>query len=330
MYLKFGGTKQFAVARVMSILLDGFDHYSCLLNAEDKNQIFSLELLDPHGAPTESHSQRYRSSGYQFPNVYANLIEGTCVLLHLEAFANEGEVTHDALLRVEDMIEMQKKGWKRITAQEGYVHVENDAECIQNQDTGIMWDATKSNVPCYQCHSSWFDAETGVIIRCKTCKRAWHQECHSPVIRFGTFGAADWECAVCSGVEKDKCHRCSGIWDDEEDGNRLLFCDGPCKRLFHQKCHDPPIKWGRDANDKDDWFCRDCQAEALQTAADLQERTGGRLTRSVGSKRPPADCNVTAMFQRQNAGRLADAGASHLEQTAWDNCRNHRNRNTRS
>ena len=326
-YLKFGASKQFGVARVLRILIDGFDKHSCELDGKNKNQFFSLELLDPHGAPTESNSQLYRSSGYQFPKVTANLIEGICVLLHMDSFADEGQVTHDALLRVEDLLELHKAGWKRITAQEGHVHVENDAERMQNQESGIMWDATKSDIMCYHCDSSWYDAETGVILRCKTCKRAWHQECHSPVVRFGTFEEADWECAVCSGLEKDKCHRCSGAWDDQRKSNRLLFCDGPCGRLYHQKCHEPPVKWGRDANDDDPWFCRQCQTQAMQDEADHLEQTGGRLTRSVGSKRPRADHNVDAMFRRQNASRITDSAGNHLQQTAWDSCHNHASMN---
>ena len=165
--VKWGGRNdQFAMVRVIGIIEDAQKRHSCKLlkstAAKARHQIFHVELMDPVGAPTEAGSQKYTSSGYTLPKLAATLVLKQVELVHLGALAEPGVHTHNALLRLEDILEMYQQGFKRVTRQEGFLHIENEAERVQNLDSAIMWDAQASQFSCY---ISWSgdDRKYGVI-----------------------------------------------------------------------------------------------------------------------------------------------------------------------
>ena len=70
----------------------------------------------------------------------------------------------------------------------------------------------------------------------------------------------------------DVCHIC-------KDGGHLLMCDGPCKRVFHLECLDPPLEQEPDGQ----WFCSSCSAEEGPTAS--MDITGSNERRTHGVAR---------------------------------------------
>ena len=181
MAARWGGRNdQFAIVRVMGIIEDKMKRHSCKLqhpkSAKARHQTFQVELLDPVGAPTESGSQKYTSSGHCLPKIAASLVICQIELMHLAAIAGPGAKTHDALLRMEDILELYEKGFRRVTRQEGYLHIESRAEQVQNVDAAVMWDAQVSQFSCFICEMSHFDDRMGLMVQCSKCQKAWHQE----------------------------------------------------------------------------------------------------------------------------------------------------------
>eukprot|EP00927_Polykrikos_kofoidii_P030933 TRINITY_DN26607_c0_g1_i1.p1 TRINITY_DN26607_c0_g1~~TRINITY_DN26607_c0_g1_i1.p1 ORF type:complete len:775 (+),score=160.59 TRINITY_DN26607_c0_g1_i1:136-2460(+) len=72
-------------------------------------------------------------------------------------------------------------------------------------------------------------------------------------IRFsGSLASGD----LCPEALEAVCCVCNS--SEATDSNDLGLCDR-CDRAFHQKCHDPPVRWfGRP---EDQWFCAPCIAE---------------------------------------------------------------------
>jgi hypothetical protein len=151
--VRWGGRNdQFAVVRVMGIIQDAEKANSCklILHPQDstkpppksaRNQVFQVELMDPSGPATESGSQKYTSSGWFLPKLTANMVIKPVHLMHLTALAEPGHSTHDALLSLEDIVSLYEKGFKRVTRHDGHLHIENEAEQVQNLDSSVMWDA---------------------------------------------------------------------------------------------------------------------------------------------------------------------------------------------
>ena len=325
--------KQFAVVRVLGLLDDETKVWSMKLDKKSIKQRFQVELLDPVGQPTESKSQRYRGSGLSLPKLAATKVLSIVQLRHLLVLAEPGENVHDALLAIEDILELYEEGWHRVTKQEGYIHIESEAEKLQNLDTGVMWNANNSEYTCLQCHMSWYDDTTGVIVKCKTCQKAWHQECATPTIRLDDIDLENWECCVCTGEETEVCHRCHDFWTVDEkprekDNNRLMFCDGPCLRLFHQNCHTAQFGFrAKYPGDGMPWHCHECQMK-LDEAADEEARAEAARVASLPNLRAkrtkPGSMNnnvihVTGMPQPGNfvVGRIADPRESNLEAATW-------------
>ena len=373
LFVLFGGTKQFAVARVLRIVVEKIPRHSCKLpnrdSAASKTVIFNLELLDPAGAPTEHGSQRFKSSGFQLPKITARLVLGHCSLMHMDAL-EEGTTT-SALLGVEslhklhaagykkylegkdvaaisttELGEKYKEGYNRISALDGYVHVESEAEQDQNCDPSVLWSGEGKH-PCHVCNSTWFDEASGAVLCCKECKLHVHQGCHSPVPAVDLLdgGLEDWVCSMCSQpADADDvdpaCHKCGGTdsiaaHHQESRNNRMLQCGEPsCGRWYHQKCHEPRVLWGRnlDAWKERDWWCHDCVI--LQTAGVAAQPNAGtnvlldggqvvRRGRSAMSKKPATDCNVNQMFRNAGVGRIQDKSGGKLDELAWNQLYNH-------
>ena len=199
--VKWGGRTQFAIARVMDIHTEEGRKYSCKLdNRVTSKQSFSVELLDPV-ATKRNGSQSYRGSGYMLPELSGGLVIKLVQLIRLDGLANEDEEVHDAVLSIAEIDEMQAEGRARVTAECGYLHVQNVQEMEQDGDSGVMWAANtkKSQHKCLQCHTSFYDNSTGLVVRCKSCLKAWHCQCARPVLKLGDFDEKDWECAVCTG-----------------------------------------------------------------------------------------------------------------------------------
>ena len=124
-----------------------------------------------------------------------------------------------------------------------------------------MWDAQVSKFPCYICHTSHYDDATGLVVQCQKCNNAWHQECHPLKIRLEDALSDSWECGVCSGQVEDVCCHCHGDWEDPDHDNLLYFCEGTSGRLWHTKCHNPPIELvGKHAI----WRCTECSIQQAQ------------------------------------------------------------------
>lgn len=329
--VQWGGSKSFAVVRVMGIFDDTDKVFSIALHPKTAVKRFQVELLDPVAAPTEAGSQRYRGSGFSLPKLAATKVIAIVQLRHLHAIAKANEPVHDALLRVEDIIDWYDKGYQRVTMQEGRLHIETDAERVQNLDSGVMWNATESDLTCLQCSSSWYDDGTGVILKCRTCSKCWHQECHTPKVPWdSSLDPTQWECCVCTGKEKDICCHCRDFWSEdgppdghegpwhESDNNRLMFCDGTCGRLWHQNCYLTRIVY---PGDDVKWFCDECQMamdEEEKARVEEDARRASRLPRIKKVTRAGATKDVTRVDGKAMPGlRIADPAESHLEAATW-------------
>ena len=312
--VKWGGATQakwnFAVVRVLGII-DGEDEnkavWSIKLNVQSALQRFQVELLDPAGPPTESNSQKYRGSGLVLPKLAAKLVVKQVELMHLHALADPGVQTHDALLSIESVLDLYEQGHRRVTMQEGRLHIENEAEKLQNLDAGVMWDANVNEVPCYHCSSSFYDAATGVILCCKRCKIHYHQECHTPKVKLDSLdNIKEWECAVCTGEDADICAHCNKPYTvdhckREKDNNRLMYCEGHCGKLWHQKCYKPYIVY---PGDDVPWICERCVLANEKAAAEEEEAA------AVSGKPKPG--------QTRSGRKTAKPGSNNLNQVNVD------------
>ena len=324
MVVTWGGSKSFAVVRVMGIINDKEKAYSVKLNRKSTTQVFKVELLDPVGPPTESKSQKYRGSGFCLPKLAAIKVIEIVELRHLNAIVGVREEIHDALLSIESILKLYTKGFSRVTKQEGHLHIENEAERLQNTDSGVMWNANQSELVCLFCVSSWYDETTGIIMKCKTCHKCYHQDCHTPKIPLeDTVDADSWECCVCSGVELDFCNHCREFWvvdgkENEKDNNRLMHCAGKCGLLWHQNCYPTRIKY---EGDDVPWVCDKCLLESDQEAERQAEED------SAAAKRCPRVCKKTKKGahklqmavdgKKVSNFKIADPRGSNLEEATW-------------
>ena len=330
--VRWGGRNdQFAVVRVMGIIQDGEKANSCklVLSPQDstkappksaRNQVFQVELMDPTGPATESGSQKYTSSGWFLPKLTANMVIKSVQLLHLAALAEPGHSTHDALLCLEDIVALYKKGFKRVSRQDGYLHIETQAEQVQNLDSSVMWDAQVSEHACLICQMSHFDDVTGLVVQCQKCLNAWHQECHPIKIKLEDALAGSWECGVCSGQVKDVCCHCHGDWEDPDDDNLLYYCEGTCGRLWHAKCHSPPIELG---GNHAVWRCTPCaikQAEAEEEAMAQHQPATIRPSRACkNTHKGLNDVSHARVHGIPVPGmRISDPSTTRLGQGTWD------------
>jgi len=310
--VSWGGAKSFAVVRVMGIIEDTERQHSVKLNKKSRTQIFKAELLDPVGAPTEAGSQKYRGSGFSLPKLAATLVLRIVELRHLHALAGIREEVHDALLCVEDIVELYNQGYVRVTKQEGLIHMESDAEKLQNLDQGVMWNANRSELVCLQCVSSWYDDSTGLILKCKSCEKCYHQDCHAPKVPMEDANE-NWECCVCSGVESEFCSHCREFWDDEDNDNRLMFCEGGCGRLWHQKCYDHFIQYPADDNP---WICDVCQLRLTEEEeAEYNQTEKKRKCKQL--KKGSQKLQMAVDGKKVNRLVISDKPGTHLEQATW-------------
>ena len=181
------------------------------------------------------------------------------------------------------------------------------------------------------CLMSHYDASTGVIVQCKKCKNAWHQECHPQKIKLEEALLDDWCCSVCSGTTTDVCCHCTaqgvnGDWEDVANDNRLVYCGGTCGRLWHQQCHDPPIEW---RSESAKWMCTKCEMEAADSCVNVADDFEGSRHRACR----PASGALDARFTRvdgvtQRGMRIGDQPSSRLQAGTWDQNHAHRG-NTR-
>jgi len=78
--------------------------------------------------------------------------------------------------------------------------------------------------------------------------------------------------------EEVKCAKCGdGTWVET---NKILLCDGPCGRAYHQNCHRPKVK----VIPEDDWFCHSCAKERKK----LEKNLAAKLKTRVAQRRCPA------------------------------------------
>ena len=134
----------------------------------------------------------------------------------------ENTSTHTKLLCAADIQELEDDGYRRVTFADGYVHIENEKEMEQDRQAGIMWNPKRGNVSCCFCLQSFYDSSTGLIIKCRKCCDAYHQNCHTPKLDENDFEQYNWECAVCSGEDEDICTVCRKNWTDPLKNNRLV------------------------------------------------------------------------------------------------------------
>ena len=71
-----------------------------------------------------------------------------------------------------------------------FLHIENEKEMEQDRQAGIMWNPKRGNVSCCFCLQSFYDSSTGLIIKCRKCCDAYHQNCHTPTLGENDFGVS--------------------------------------------------------------------------------------------------------------------------------------------
>ena len=77
---------------------------------------------------------------------------------------------------------------------------------------------------------------------------------------------------MCAGMDKDVCVHCGREWTMDEEANpkdndELVYCEGECKKWWHQKCHDPviiPIPARK-------WYCNICSQGVLEESDEEEE-----------------------------------------------------------
>ena len=319
----------FAVVRVLGIIVvekgENRDVFSCKLDKQSKVHSFQVELLDPIGPVKQTGAQEFSGSGMQLPKLASNRIIKPVRLMPAEV--DIGKTAHTALLPASEVHEMEDRGFKRVTRAEGYTHVQNLEEMVQDRDSGIMWNASHSQLACSFCLCSMYDEVTGVLVRCKICQDVYHQTCHTPPLQEGDFDRDYWECAVCSGQDLDFCKVCRKNWTDPLKQNCLLFCDGNCGHLYHQKCHVPPVV-NVDSNAR--WLCQACElkeseeaaAEALALASSGATKRSGRVATQKKQKSGWTEGNAKGM-------NLGGPAGTNLQQATWDQAGSHGHKTTR-
>lgn len=137
----------FAVVRVIGLMEDGKSVFSIKLDKGNPSQFLNVELMDPK-RKKKSGAQAYKSSGYQLPRLGARMVLKIVALSLVDV--DEGAGCHEALLSVADIDAVTTKGaFRRVTASEGYVHVQNVLEQIAEKTKGVLWNANKSEHACY-------------------------------------------------------------------------------------------------------------------------------------------------------------------------------------
>ena len=292
--VEWGEKNHFAVARVVKIVdaTDKRDLFSakvcmcnkktfrwCRLHHRKDAPSLRLEVLDPVGT-TESGSVRYRSTGWCLNSyVAAKLLIKEVHMLKLDSLrTEESEVCVDALLRVEDIVDLENEGWTRITAVDGVLEKLRDAGQVRQVGLGEH--------ECTLCVSKWFDDETGLLVRCTKCSDTYHQDCHGPKIKSEDMDT--WMCAACSGADDELCTHCGKGWNMQDEANpaannALVQCEGGCEKWWHQKCHNPgifPLPLGR-------WVCQACEAEELEFGDEDEQGRGNAPSRKRQTKATP-------------------------------------------
>ena len=259
-------------------------------------------------------------------------------LRHLHALVRPNQPLHDALLKVEDIVDLYNEGFSRVTRLEGLLHIETEGERLQNMDSGIMWNANHSQMTCDFCSSSWSDDGTGVILKCWGCTRCYHQDCHVPKVPWDEqINLQERQCCVCTGEEKEFCCHCRhrwsvdakpANWDADVDGpwtedktNRLIYCEGVCGRLWHQDCYNYRIH--HDDDEIAQWICDECQLQVDAAKEDELAEEAARAARLPRLKKRASSGalkDVTRVDGVPKRGlRIADARGSHLEEATWSN-----------
>ena len=290
--IEWGGHKTFAVVRVLKMYDDGNSPvYSLKLDKKNRKQQLRVELLTPVGS-TEAGSQMYRSSGWQVGPVGSSLVVEQIDMLslaHLPGLTREQRM-HDALLPVEKVLTLRKKG---------YSQVANDLEgiiaAIKATRSGSQLQLTRqegwsAHHRCYWCKTSWYDATTGKLFKCSQCFRSYHQHHAQPPI-LNSQDPSAWVCGVCSQEDPDVCVHCAEPFTEKEvedpaslENNELVHCQG-CNSWWHQACHMPclyPLPIG-------DWHCHKCSEEAsLRPRGGVAAAAAAASSRRRGQKRRQA------------------------------------------
>jgi hypothetical protein len=316
-----GDAKCYAVCRVIGIVEHGGEdgkkfRFSCKLDKK-ANLALMLELLDPAGGVTEAGSQKYRASGVQLPKVAPGLILRTLELRHLEGLAQEGDVTRDALMNVEDILSLKEKGYTRLTMADGHLHAQNAEEELADHNGMLLWNAVKSPNTCYFCESQFYDDSTGIIIQCQTCHKHWHQECHAPKIPIGEDTVNSWLCGVCSGADKDVCTQCGDYTSWPLRNNSMVFCEGGCEQWWHQQCLNPVLETLPDGA----WICEPCTANRIaereaEAEREHQEAAAGAAAEDARRKgRRPRKCKVAPPLPQRVV--ISDR-ATAMQRATWN------------
>jgi len=260
----WGGPKSFAVVRVGKMYCDSNQQaYSLKLDKKNRKQQFRVELLSPVGC-TEAGSQLYRASGWQVGPLAASSAIELIDLLPMRDVAGitREQAMHDALLPVESILAMRRKGFTQVALDlEGTLAAlsatRGGHKLVLKKDEG--W---SSKYRCYWCKTSWYDHRVGKLVKCTTCYRAFHQQHATPIIK-NNIDDATWVCQICLKTDPDVCSVCQQPFTEEEvnnpnsmENNELVRCV-VCAGWWHQACHIPslyPLPIG-------DWRCSKCEEE---------------------------------------------------------------------
>lgn len=294
---QWGGKDTFAVLRVLKMYEGNDQVFSLRFNKKCRKQQYRVELLAPVGH-TETGSQRYRSSGWQVGPIGSPLVMEKVDLLPMvdvEGVSREQRM-HDALLPVERVMHLRKRGYKQVAIDcEGTIAAlaaSRDGKTLK-VDKLSGWSFT---MRCYWCKTCWYDHTTGGLMKCSKCCRAYHQHCASPA-RPNEQDASSWECPVCTGEDPNVCKVCSEPFSEKEvedpasyENNELVRC-GSCNGWWHQACHIPsiyPLHIG-------EWKCSTCSvgcSAAFGGAA--AAATQARRRRRPAAARPAAAAHGSA------------------------------------
>ena len=295
-----GRQKTYAVGRVTSISEGNTRQRSALLDKKSTTQRFVLELLDPVG-DTRNGGQQYSPSGWTLSRVSGIDVLKIVNLLPLDDTRPGGHrddmhatSQNIGLMPVEEVLEMNKKGFRRVTAC-GHVHVQTEAEADRDAENGFMPEASQiSELSCFHCLTKWWHSGTGRIVKCTECLGSWHEGCLEPVQASGTVDEADFICAVCDDTFEEYCNKCRCWWT--ADDNEMLQCGGKgprgCRKWFHQKCHNPVVLTV--AKKGVVWVCSTCTVTERETEL-AKKNEGTNLRRSSRAVVRPTDYTPRTM-----------------------------------